>query len=558
MTRGTDADWILAGGAVWTGAGGPPGAAARDYGVALRKGRVLAVGPSRELDGLRGPATRMIGLGGRFVAPGFVDAHVHLLAGGLALSRVDLRGVRTPEEFVARVAARAREVPEGSWILGGDWNEAEWGGPEPGRKWLDRAAPDHPVFLYRSDLHTAVAGSPALALAGLDAGTPDPENGIVERDPGSGEPTGILREMAILQITRLLPAPSGHERRAAVRAACSRALAAGITQVHDMGGVQSEEESWASLGVLRALRAEGGLPVRVYAALPLAHWRRVADQLAEEGRGDDRLCWGMVKGFVDGSLGSSTAWFHDPYLDDEKNLGTPITDLGELRDCLEGALAAGLQAAVHAIGDRAVDWVFQAWEELRPEVAEGAPPGLPFRVEHAQHLAPDAVPRTGLPGMILSVQPYHLVGDAAMVDSRLGPDRATRALAFRSMEAEGARLAFGSDWPVVPMEPLRTLQVAVTRVPGGDRPPWHPEQRLSSEAALRAHTVGAAQAGLLAGETGTLEAGKRGDLVVLSADPLRVDPERWHDEVRVEMTFVDGSPAYGEDELEPNGAGGGG
>jgi predicted amidohydrolase YtcJ len=546
--RGTDADWLLTGGAVWTGAGGPPGGATRDHGVALRKGRVLAVGPSRELDGLRGPGTRVVELGGRFVAPGFVDAHVHLLVGGLALSRVGLRGVRSPEEFVGRVAARARELPPGSWILGGDWNEEEWGGELPSRHWLDRAAPAHPVLLLRADLHTAVAGSTALAMAGLDRPALDPESGIVERDPDTGEPTGILREMALVPVARLVPKPTDEERRSGLQAAFRVALAAGITQVHDMGGVQNPDQSWTSLELLRDLRAGGELPLRVLSALPLAHHERIATLATEEGRGDHFLGWGMAKGFVDGSLGSATAWFREPYLGDPGNVGTPITDLDELRECLRGALDAGLHAAVHAIGDRAVDWIFDAWEEL------GSPSApCPFRVEHAQHLSPEALPRTALPGMILSVQPYHLVWDAPVVDERLGPDRAARTFALRSMQEAGARLAFGSDWPVVPMDPLGALHAAVTRVPGrSDRTtrdpaptPWQPGERLSTEPALRAHTEGAAAAGPWGRETGILEAGRRGDLVVLSKDPFRLDPQEWREVLQVEMTFVEGAPAFG-------------
>jgi predicted amidohydrolase YtcJ len=550
-SRGTAADWLLTGGSVWTGAGGPPGAAARDHGVALRKGQVLAVGPSRELEGLRGPDTRVVALNGRFVGPGFVDAHVHLLVGGLALTRVDLRGVRSPEEFMARVAARAPDVPPGGWILGGDWNEQEWGGELPSRDWLDRAAPEHRVFLLRCDLHTAVAGGRALAMAGLDGDAPDPENGIVERNLDTGEPTGILREMALATVARLAPEPTDDERRSALRAAFRVALAAGITQVHDMGGVQNPDESWISLELLRGLRAGGELPLRVYSALPLGQHPRIASFVRDEGWGDDLLGWGMAKGFVDGSLGSATAWFRNPYLDDPDNVGAPITELDELREDLRGALEAGLHPAVHAIGDRAVDWIFDAWKELGGPSA----PRL-FRVEHAQHLSPEALSRAPLPGMILSVQPYHLVGDAAVVDDRLGDDRATRAFAFRSMEEEGARLAFGSDWPVVPMDPLRTLHAAIARLPGrepqGPGPAtWQPRQRLSTESALRAHTEGAAAAGLWGRKTGILEAGRRGDLVVLSEDPFRLEPEGWVHGPRVEMTFVDGAPAWGVERSPP-------
>jgi len=566
VSRGTSPQWILTGARMWTGAGGPPGAAVPNGALAIRKGRILVVGRAPDVENLRGPDTAVIDLEGRFLMPGFVDAHVHLMAGGLAGSRIDLRGCGSPEEFVRRVADGTRGLPEGAWLLGGGWNEEDWGGEPPTRGWLDRAAPERPVFLFRTDLHTGLASSRALAMAGLDGDAPDPENGIVDRDPETDEPTGILREHAIPAVTRIVPPPSDEERRAALRAACRTALAGGITQVHDMGSVQSRDESWTSFRLFRHLREEADLPLRAYTALPVADWRDVAAMVRDEGRGDSRLAWGMVKGFVDGSLGSSTAWFHEPYEDDPQNRGTPITDLDQLREDLGGALAEGLQAAVHAIGDRAIDWIFRVWEEsgaVRPR-----PDAPPFRVEHAQHLSPAGVARCGLPGMILSVQPYHLMYDAASAPGKLGSDRESRSLAFRSMEEAGARLAFGSDWPVAPLEPIRTLKAAIGRVPddpggapersreegtmamqadeeeGGVGRPWLPGERVSRETALRAHTVGAARAGLLAGETGSLEVGKRADLAVLSGDPFRTELADWDRKIRVDMTFVDGVLAF--------------
>jgi len=550
LSRGSAPDRILTDLLLWTGAGGPPGAAASGQALAFRKGRILALGPAGDVEALARSDTEVVRLGGRFVAPGFVDAHVHLLAGGLALSRLDLRGCGSVEEVLARIRERAGELPPDAWVLGGDWSEEDWGGPEPTRDLLDRAAPNRPVFLHRTDLHTAVANSRALELAGVGPDTPEPENGVVERDPETGEPTGVLREHALLLVTRVLPESSEAERRAAVRSALGRALAGGITQVHDMGGIQDVDESWTSLEILRRLRDDGELPLRVYAALPLAHWSRVAAMVRDHGRGDGLLGWGMVKGFVDGSLGSSTAWFQKPYADDPENMGTPISDLDELRNCLASALEHGLQPAVHAIGDRAVDWLFRAREEVGAGAEEVG--DLPFRVEHAQHLPPDGVSRSARTGMILSVQPYHLTDDAPRVSEKLGPEREGRALAFRSMLDAGATLAFGSDWPVAPLEPVRTLQAGVTRVPAADRgsegdrrgEAWTPGERLSIEEALVAHTRGGDRAGLPGARAGILEAGREADLVVLSRNPFQTDPLEWHRELKVEMTFVAGKPVY--------------
>lgn len=550
MTRGTSPDLILTGARLWTGASGPPGAAVPESAVAVRKGRVLALGAAADVGNLRGPDTSVLDLEGRFLGPGFVDAHVHLLAGGLARSRVDLGGCRSPDELLGRIGAAAREAPEGAWILGGDWNEGDWKGEAPTRHWLDQAAEGRPVFLFRSDLHTGVASSRALELAGIDAEPQDPDGGVVERDPGTGEPTGILRERAVPLVTGIVPPPTEAERRAALLRACREALAGGITQVHDMGSVHRRDESWESFRDLQGLRAGGELPLRVYAALPLADHAEVAALVAEEGRGDDRLAWGMVKGFVDGSLGSSTAWFHEPYSDDPTNRGAPITDLDDLRDQVRGALDEGLHVAVHAIGDRAVDWIFS----LRDEAGDRTP-AHPFRVEHVQHLSETGLARCARPGTILSVQPLHLVTDAGSTPLKLGAERETRSLAFRSMEARGARLAFGSDWPVVPLEPIRTLQAAVTRRPGSSEP-WLPDERLSADSAFRAHTAGAARAGLLGKETGSVRVGDRADFVVLSRDPFRTDPDVWDRELRVEMTFVDGAPVYRADDARPAALGG--
>lgn len=550
MSQGSVPDRILTDLLLWTGVGGPPGAAAAGQALAFRKGRILAVGPAAEVEALAGSGTEVTRLGGRFVAPGFVDAHVHLLAGGLALSRLDLRGCPSADAFLDRIRERAGGLPPEAWVLGGDWSEEDWGGPEPTRTLLDRAVPDRPVFLHRTDLHTAVANSRALELAGVGPDTPDPENGVVERDPETGEPTGVLREHALSLVTRVVPDPSDVERRAAVQAALGQALAGGITQVHDMGGIQSVDESWTSLEILRRFRDDGALPLRVYAALPLAHWSRIEAMVRDDGRGDGLLGWGMAKGFVDGSLGSSTAWFHDPYLDDPDNVGTPISDLDDLRECLASALEHGLQPAVHAIGDRAVDWIFRVREELTEGAGEVR--DRPFRVEHAQHLPPDGAARSGHTGMILSVQPYHLMDDAPRVREKLGPEREGRALAFRSMLDAGATLAFGSDWPVAPLEPIRTLQAAVSRVPAsnrggeGDRSeePWTPRERLSIEEALVAHTRVGDRAGLPGVRAGILEAGREADVVVLSRDPFQSDPLEWHRELKVEMTFVAGEPVY--------------
>ena len=552
------ADWILTDARIWPGgpewAEGAPSPLPTT--MALRHGRVLALGSRDEVMTLRGPGTAVHSLEGGFVMPGFVDAHVHLQVGGLALHRLDLRGVASPEEFIQRVADRTRSTPEGGWILGGDWSQEDWDGALPNREWLDRAAPNHPVFLHRRDLHMGVANSLALALARIHADTPDPDNGHIDRAPGSGEPTGILREWAIRSVAEAIPPPSEGERRSALRAGALHALSHGVTQLHDKGALHSTQESWRSFRLLQVLRAEGRLPVRVVASLPLEDWEGVAELVAAEGRGDEWLRWGRVKAFVDGSLGSTTAWFHEPYLGEPWNFGAPISDLDELRRDLIRAVDSGLHPAVHAIGDRANDWILDVYEEIGRAHPDR---DLRLRVEHGQHMTPSAVERAGSVDVVYSVQPLHLVDDASWTHHKLGPEREKEAFPFRSLERAGARLAFGSDWTVAPLHPLAAVQSAVTRrVRGADGVPagaWIPEERMRLGHALLAHTYGGAVAGFMEGETGSLAVGKRADFVVLSNNPFEVVPDHLLEEVRVEMTFVDGILAFKlEDALSGTGS----
>ena len=535
MTPHPPAELLLTGGRIWPGRASEP--TERPSEVALRDGRILGVGGPGELAGLRGRETRVVDLEGRFVAPGFVDAHFHLQAGGLQLARVDLREVTTREEFEARIAEHARTAPPGSWILGADWDHQRLGGELPDRSWLDRAAPGHPVFLSRLDMHMGVASSVALALAGIGGGRPDPEGGLVDRDPASGEPTGILRERAMEAVSRIVPPPSDGERWEALRRGLHHALSRGVTQLHDMGALHSAEESWGSLRILRRMRQDGPLPVRVSAAVPFTERAELARFVREEGRGDAFLRWGAVKGFVDGSLGSSTAWMHEPYEGQGDNCGVTITDLQELREGILDAGARGLQPIVHAIGDRAGDWLLDVYEALARRL-----PGhdLRPRYEHAQHMSPEGIARAGRTGAILSPQPMHLVEDGCWGEALLGPERSGRAFAFRSLLDAGAELAFGSDWTVAPVDPVGAIEAALTRrVRTGGR--WVPSEAITLEEALHAHTAVGARAAFLDEETGRVEPGMRGDLTVLSADPFEVAPEELSGRVRVEMTFVEGS-----------------
>jgi len=541
-------DRILLARSVWTGID-PSLAPLRDGAVAVQGDRIVAVGPRDQVLARRGPRTVIVDLEQGAILPGFVDAHVHLQAGGLDLYRVDLRGLRSRDEFLMRIRDRVGSAAPGSWILGGGWDHHGWGGPLPRREWLDEAAPENPVFLLRTDLHVGVANTLALRLAGVDAATPDPDRGTLDRDPETGELTGILRERALELISAVIPPPSEGERAGALRAAALHALRHGVTQVHDMGALQSSEESWASLDALRGLHAEGKLPIRVSAAVPLEDRVRLAEWVAEVGGGDERLRWGSVKAFVDGSLGADTAWFLEDYAHLPGHRGGPITDLGELRQGLEEAAALGLQPIVHAIGDAANAWLVEVYEGLCRRYAGR---DLRLRIEHAQHLACDTMSRMGVPGMIPSMQPAHLTDDGPWAETRIGASRAGGAYAIRALLEAGARPAFGSDWTVSPLDPRAALGAAVTRQvsrPGGPVP-WGSDQRLDLGEALRAHTLDAARAAFLEGETGSLEPGKRADLALARQCPFSLPPEALISDLEIRATFVDGALAW-QDDADP-------
>lgn len=527
------ADRIFLDGTVWTGIPGASLARA----VAVEGGRITAVGGDDEVASLARRGTRVESLGGRAVLPGFVDAHAHFMAGGRSLSQVSLRDADTREEVARRLEAWAARVPAGRWITGGGWDHELWGGVLPTRSWIDPVTPEHPVLVHRMDLHMALANGPALERAGVHADTPEPEGGVVVRDE-EGHPTGLLKDRAVELVARHLPAPGEEERQASIQAAARHLLSLGVTQVHDMGTLDDSEEAWTSLEAYRVAHARDALPLRLYAFVPMAHRRRMAAFVEEHGRGDLRLRWGGVKGFVDGSLGSGTAWMREAFADEPGNRGLTLGDPAELRRAIAEADALGLQVAVHAIGDRANDWLLDAFAAAAH--ANGRRDRR-FRVEHAQHLSPGALGRFGDLGVAASVQPYHLADDGRWAERRLGPDRVARSWPLASLLARGTVLAFGSDWTVAPPDPLLAVSAAVTRrtLDGAHPDGWVPEERIPLDAALRAHTEAGAWAGFLEDRVGRIAPGSLADLVVLDRNVFAA-PAKAFAEARVEMTVVEG------------------
>lgn len=526
-----EADLVFRGGSVWTGVPGQPMAEA----IAVDDGRILAVGTSEEIRGHVASGTRVVELDGRMVLPGFIDSHTHFIPGGFQLSSVDLRDAATPEEFARRIGEFAETLPPGSWITGGDWDHEMWGGALPHRDWIDALTPEHPVLVSRLDGHMALANSLALELGGVTAATPVPSGGEMVLDPVSGNPTGVLKDEAMGLVSRSIPENTEEELDRALDAAIAHALSLGVTQTHHMG-------TWTELETFQRAEADGRLRMRVYSVVPISSWERLRDFVAENGRGSDRLWWGGLKGFVDGSLGSTTAWFYDPYSDDPRTSGLLTTDTASLRRWAMAGDEAGLQVIIHAIGDQANDWLLDLYQASAE--AHGPRDRRP-RIEHAQHLSPEAFSRFHALGVIPAMQPYHAIDDGRWAEKRIGPERIETTYAFRSLLEAGAPLAFGSDWTVAPLDVRLGIYGALTRrtIDGANPDGWVPEEKISLEEALTAYTSSAAAAGFSENTTGTLEEGKYADLVVLSEDLFRVDPTEIP-RVQVQMTVVDGEIVF--------------
>lgn len=514
---------------IWTGDPDNPTAEA----VLIEGDRIVAIGSSISIRPQIGEA-RVIDATGRFVVPGFIDTHVHFLNGGFKLASVQLRDADTPEEFARRIGEFAKTVPPGAWITGGDWDHQLWGGELPHRAMVDELTPEHPVWVNRLDGHMALANSLALELAGVTRDTADVAGGTIERD-GNGEPTGVLKDNAMGLVFDVLPPPDDAAYDRALEAATSHVAARGVTSVHHMG-------SWDTLAVIQRARDHGNLKTRIYAAVPLADWERLRDEVAEHGRGDAWLRYGVLKGFVDGSLGSHTAAFHAPFDDQPSDRGFFINTEEDLHTWISGADAAGLHVVVHAIGDRANETLLDIFERV---ARDNGARDRRFRIEHAQHLRPEDIPRFAELGVIASMQPYHAIDDGRWAERYIGPVRIQTTYAFQSLLDAGATLAFGSDWTVAPATPVEGIYAAVTRRTLDDANPdgWVPEEKISVEDALVAYTRHGAYASYEENDKGMLKPGFLADLAVLDRDLTRITPE----EIRyaeVVMTIVGGEIVY--------------
>ena len=504
--------------------------------IAMSGGRIIAVGASADTKTLIGPNTRVIDAGGKLVLPGFNDAHVHFTETGAQLSHVDLRSSKSPEEFVQRVKGFAAKLPKGRWILGGQWDHENWTPNNlPTAALIDAVTPDNPVFITRLDGHMALANSLAMKLAGVDKNTPDIAGGVVVRD-AQGNPTGIFKDSAENYIGRVIPEPSYAEELEYAQAASDYLAHFGVTSAQSMS-------AGTSVGAYQELERRGTLKTRIYGCSPLTDYKRWANTGIHAAFGDRMVRVGCLKGYADGSLGSTTAWFFEPYLDAPNTSGVPRAEVTNgMQENMIAADKCGLQVMIHAIGDRANATILDYYQKV--EQTDG-PRDRRFRIEHAQHLRQQDIPRFGQEKVVASMQPIHLVDDGRWAWKRIDEKRIKGTYAFRSLLDSGAVLAFGSDSPVATPNPIIGIWAAVTRQTADGKFPngWVPEQKITVDEAVRAFTWGSAYAEFQEDVKGTLEIGKLADMLVLSDDIFTINPDKIRD-VKVLTTIVGGRVVY--------------
>jgi predicted amidohydrolase YtcJ len=517
---------------IWTGNPDQPRAQA----MAVIGDSIIAVGTNDEVAQHTGSSTEVIDAGGKFITPGFIDTHVHLLDGGFNLSSVHLRDAQSPKEFTQRIADFAKTVPKGTWITGGEWDGSDWD-ELPSKEWIDEVTPDHPVYVMRLDGHMVLANSLALESAGVNRDTEDVSGGVILRNE-KGELTGIFKDNAMNLISDKIPPRSHAQIDKALDDAMAYFASHGVTSVHnvwyptDMAGIEE--------GLKRAYEQDRLLS-RVYDLGALSEWESRAKMTSS----DIDTKWlksSGLKGVFDGALGSRTAAFFDPYADAPLDSGLFMLPKTDLYDWVSKADKASLQVAIHAIGDRAISVLLDNFEKIATENRER---DRRFRVEHAQHVAPGDFDRFASLNVIPSVQPYHAIDDGRWAESVIGPQRIMTTYAFRSMMDAGATVAFSSDWPVAPGSVLLGIYAAVTRRTIDDKNPdgWVPEQKVTVEQALTAYTRNGAYASFDENIKGTLEVGKLADFVILSDDLTKIDPVKIRD-LQVLQTYLGGKKVF--------------
>ena len=516
----------------------------REEAIAIRGDRIQAVGKTLDIQKLKGPQTQLINLGGHFLMPGFNDAHLHLEDAGNTKLSVDLTGVKSLDELRDRVLKRVQDAKAGEWILGSGWDETLWPVKVTPARWdLDEVSSGHPVFLVRIDGHIAVANTRALQLGSVTLASRDPQGGKIDRNQ-NGEPTGILRETAQDAVTSVIPKPTHEQRRHALEVALADLAEHGVTSAQDYS------PNWENFQIYEELEKEGKLTSRV------SEWLPFDDPVEELGRkrnshpqSDLMLHTGMLKGFMDGSLGSHTAALNEPYADDPKNSGLPRYDPAKLNDMTKERVLAGFQIGFHAIGDKGIQMALDAFAEAEKAAREAhvkAPNGgddFRLRVEHAQVTSPAEIAQFKTLKVIASMQPCHLLTDMRWAQDRIGPQRAATSYAWLAFQNKGVTLAFGTDDPVEPVSPFRGLYAAITRRSEDGKKEYFPDQRVTIDQAITAYTAGAAFAEFAEKEKGKLVPGMLADFVVLDRDVTAISPEKLL-QTKVLRTVVGGKTVY--------------
>jgi predicted amidohydrolase YtcJ len=479
--------------------------------------------------------TLVIDLKGKFVMPGFIDSHLHFMDGGFSISSIDLRNTASKEDFIKQIGEYAKGLPKGEWILSGNWDHTLWDGqPLPERWWIDKVTPDNPVMINRLDGHMGLANSLALKLAGVSNDVETPPGGVIVRNK-KGEITGILKESAMWLVRKVVPRPGMESKLKAAKSAMNYLLENGVTSAHDMG-------TWEHVEAYDSLITTNEMKVRISSFTPISQWEKLKEFKLKNNKSPFLIIKG-TKGFMDGSLGSSTAKFFKPYLADKNNFGVwddQMIPPEKMLNRIKNVSALNYQTVTHAIGTEANNVLLNMYEEvLNGDIKRR------FRIEHAQHLLADDIKRFAELGVIAAMQPYHCIDDGRWADTRIEYERCKTTYAFRDLIDKGAIVAFGSDWDVAPVSPIWGIYAAVTRqtLDGKNENGWVPEQKITVKESIKCYTINGAYADFSENEKGSIEVGKLADFIVLSENILKIDPTEIKN-VDVEMTVVGGEIVF--------------
>lgn len=532
------ADIVFTNGKIWTVDKTRPEAEA----VAVIGGKIAAVGTAKEIHRYIGEKTSIVDLHRKRMLPGFIDNHTHFMSGGFQLQSIDLRYAKDEKQFSEIIRKRAEAKP-GKWITGGDWDHDLWkSGRLPTKEMIDQFTQQTPVFVNRYDGHMALANSYVLKMAGITRLTPDPPGGTIVRDSVTGEPTGVLKDEAMSSIWGFIPEPSDDDMLNAARLALAEAKKYGLTSIQDMAynyGVRD-------INTYTELNRRGELTARMYCRSYISTWKSLAYAGVQAGFGTDMITLGSLKGFADGSLGSSTALFFDKFLnEDTYGLPSDVLQDGRLEQWMTSADSSRLQLCIHAIGDSANSLILDIFERIAKKNPAW---DRRFRIEHAQHIAPKDFRRFRDLHVIASVQPYHAIDDGRWAVKRIGDKRCRTSYAFRTFLDNNVTMCFGSDWTVAPINPLLGIYAAVTRrtTDGANPDGWYPEQKISVKEAIECYTINNAYAAFQENEKGSISVGKLADFVVLNDDILAIDPVSI-ESATIAMTVLGGKIIYQDD-----------